>query len=193
MGYQEKLISMNSSPDKKIWIYDDLFNYSDRARIYEMTVGSLYRIKGSDNSNLESKEHLSVVSTWTEQDLKNSKILDLIPLDIKKKHNLDRSVVGHVMINMVTPSDRFHIHTDNAEDSWTMLYYVNMDWHPEWGGDTLFLDETTNNIEHLCQFKPGRLVLFHPEIPHLIRPSTVLAPHYRFSLAVKFFSDPVVR
>jgi hypothetical protein len=61
-----------------------------------------------------------------------------------------------------------------------------MNWNPEWGGDTLFLNESGEEIQYLSQFKPGRMILFDSSIPHLIRPSTVLAPHHRFSFAAKF-------
>jgi hypothetical protein len=61
-----------------------------------------------------------------------------------------------------------------------------MQWDPEWGGDTAFMTEDGSDIEFVSTYKPGRMVLFDPKIPHIIRPSTILAPYFRLTLASKF-------
>ena len=57
---------------------------------------------------------------------------------------------------------------------------------PSVGGDTLFLDQSGENIEFCSQYKTDRLIIFDSSIPHIIRPSTNLSPYYRLSLAMKF-------
>lgn len=184
-NYTEQEITTSSG--KKIWIYDDVFTYQQRTGFYEQAQSSFFRIRGSDNDILEYKEHVSVVSMYGLHDTKSMQIYDYIPDEIKEKHHLYYENIDDTMINMVTPSDRFHTHVDNdSEHGRTFIYYMNMVWNIEWGGDTLFLDEKAENIEFYSQFKPGRFVLFDPKIPHLIRPSTVQAPHFRFSFASKF-------
>ena len=61
-----------------------------------------------------------------------------------------------------------------------------MKWDLEWGGDTLFLDDDRINISSIIQPKPNRVVVFDAKIPHLIRPSTIIAPQYRFSVNMTF-------
>ena len=82
------------------------------------------------------------------------------------------------------------MHTDNSIGDRGMftsaLYYVSSDWHIEYGGDTLFLDEHAQDVELFTQYKTGRFIVFDSRIPHLIRPSTILAPHFRFSVVLKF-------
>lgn len=182
--FKETIITTETG--KNIWVYDNLFTYQQRTWLYEYATSSLFRIRGSDNGILEYKEHISVVSTYTTHDLKDSQMLEFMPQEIKDKHRLSYDTADDTMVNLCTPADRFHVHVDNDSNGRTMVYYLNLNWHIEWGGDTLFTDESGENVEYVSQFKPGRLILFDPKIPHVIRPSTVLAPHFRFTLATKF-------
>lgn len=174
--------------NKKVWIFDNIFDFSKRTELYTYATTSLFKIDGSDNGLLELKNHLSLVSVYSSIDVHRMGIFDFIPDDIKKKFNITLDTLSHAMINLCTPADRFHIHIDNYGKGLTMIYYLNVNWNPEWGGDTLFLDEDAKEIQYVSQYKPGRLVLFDSSIPHLIRPSTALAPHFRFSFAAKFIS-----
>jgi hypothetical protein len=174
--------------DKKVWIFDNIFDLAKRTELYTYAISSLFKIDGSDNGLLEFKDHLSMVSVYNETDVHRMGIFNFIPQNIKEEFNINLDTMSHAMINLCTPSDRFHTHVDNYGKGLTMVYYLNMNWNPEWGGDTLFLNESGEEIQYLSQFKPGRLVLFDSSIPHLIRPSTVLAPHFRFSFAAKFIS-----
>lgn len=151
-----------------------------------MGIGSFFRIVGSDNGVLEYREHISVVSTYTYKDFENTLILEKLPDEVKERHDLKIEYCDDCMVNLCTPSDRFHPHVDNDSNGWTMIYYMNMSWHSEWGGDTVFLTEDAKEIEFVSMYKPGRMVLFDPKIPHIIRPSTTLAPYFRLTLATKF-------
>ena len=184
--YKVKEHTCASDPNKKIFVYDDLFDFSQRTHVYEMGTKSVYKIIGSDNGMLEYRDHISVVSVYNPYDFRGTGLLEKLPQEIIDRHELCHENVVDTMINLCTPSDRFHTHVDNDSNGWTLVYYMNMDWHPEWGGDTVFLTEDGKDIEFVSMFKPGRLVLFNPHIPHLIRPSTVLAPYFRMTLATKF-------
>ena len=46
------------------------------------------------------------------------------------------------------------------------------------------------NKKDICQYvqcKPNRVVIFDGTIPHLIRPSTMAAPHHRWSINMTFY------
>lgn len=178
-----------TSSGRKIYVLEDLFDYATRSHMYKFTVQSLFNIAGSDNGLLEAKEHVSLVSVYGTYDVERLKILEGIPENIKNDLNITMDRLRHAMVNLSTPADRFHTHVDNnSENSITLVYYLNMEWHPEWGGDTVFLDDTGTNFEYVSQYKPGKLLLFDSRIPHLIRPSTILSPHFRLTFAAKFFS-----
>jgi len=188
--YRVTEYSMKNFPERKIYCYDNLFSYSVRTHIYEMCTKSVYKICGTDNGVMEYKNHVSVVSTYNLVDFEATELIDSLPPEVAKKHQLTYENVDNTMINLCTPADRFHTHIDNDSNGWTMVYYANLKWDVEWGGDTCFLNEQGDDFEFVSAFKPGRLVLFHPQIPHLIRPPTQLAAengaHFRFTLATKF-------
>ena len=48
------------------------------------------------------------------------------------------------------------------------------------------LTDNKKNISQVSQCKPNRIVLFDATIPHLIRPSSMYAPHYRWSINMTF-------
>tara|TARA_R110002051_G_C8737119_1_gene498587 strand:- start:1450 stop:1890 length:441 start_codon:yes stop_codon:yes gene_type:complete len=142
---------------------------------------------GTDGPDSNVKNHTSMISSYNKDDVGNSKFFDYLPEDIKNEHSISIDSMFNCNINLVTPSDRFHVHVDSGDGSRvTVLYYPNANWNIEFGGDTLFLDRDGENIEFYSQYKTDRLVAFDSRIPHLIRPSTYLAPYYRISLAMKF-------
>jgi len=177
----------NTASGRKIYIFDDVFDYSARVFMYNFTQGSVFTIQGYDSKLLEYKEHLSLVSVYTPHDVERLRLFELLPQEIKDKFQFNFDNLKHTLINLCTPSDRFHTHVDTFnEEGWTVLYYLNTEWDPEWGGDTVFFDESGKEFELVSQFKPGRFVVFDSQIPHLIRTSTVLAPHFRLTFAAKF-------
>jgi len=184
--YTETCIECSEDKNRKIFIYDNIFDYSCRTGIYEMALQSFFQIKGYDNKILENKKDISLVSLYTLRDFEGTQIFENIPYELKEKHNLDLKQIDSIMINLCTPHDRFHVHTDNDSNGLTLIYYLNLEWNIEWGGDTCFLKSNGVDFEHIVEYKPGRLVLFHPQIPHIIRPSTSLSPYFRFTLAAKF-------
>lgn len=171
----------------KIYIYDEIFDYSSRVAKYNLAINSVFTIQGYDSKLLEYKEHLSLVSIYSHYDAQRMSVVEEFPDEIKQICSFKYENMVHAMVNLCTPSDRFHTHVDTFnEPGWTVLYYLNTEWDPEWGGDTVFFDETGKSFELVSQYKPGRIVVFDSRIPHLIRPSTALAPHFRLSFALKF-------
>ena len=99
--------------DKKVWIFDNIFDLAKRTELYTYAISSLFKIDGSDNGLLEYKDHLSMVSVYTEIDVHRMGIFNFIPQDIKEEFNITLDTMSHAMINLCTPSDRFHTHVDN--------------------------------------------------------------------------------
>lgn len=187
MGNKILTTEFTTASNKKIYVYDNLFDMATMNSMYEFSTTSMFKINGSDNGLLENKEHLSLVSVYNPYDVERLELIGRLPDEIKEKFNISIETMRHAMINLCTPSDRFHTHVDNNFDTGiTIVYYLNTVWNPEWGGDTIFFDETGTDFEFVSQYKPGRLIIFDSSIPHLIRPSTVLAPHFRFTFAAKF-------
>jgi hypothetical protein len=84
----------------------------------------------------------------------------------------------------------YQYHLDShVETTLTGLYYGNIDWRPEWEGETHFSDENMSEILYTSSFLPGRLVFFDGTIPHKSSQPSADAPYYRFVLSMKFIKQ----
>jgi hypothetical protein len=63
---------------------------------------------------------------------------------------------------------------------------VNLEWLDGWHGETLFYDETCKNIIFASPFTPNRVIVFDASIPHSLRPPSLIATKFRFTLALIF-------
>ena len=103
-------------------------------------------------------------------------------LDGKVPHNIERAYIN-MGIHSETP--RTHVDSGSKGDK-TLLYYINEEWHNDWGGETIFLCSKCKNIEYITPFVPGRIIVFDSTIPHAARQQSFAGPTYRFTLAIKF-------
>jgi len=170
-------------------VYDNVLGLSNRQALLFFLSNSLFKPIGIDIPDVNFKHHTSMMSCYSREDLRNCKFLDYLPEEIQKEYsdNLDIGSLENCNLNLITPSDRFHVHADSSTGAKiTVLYYPTSKWDVEFGGDSIFLDSKAKDIEFYCQYKTDRLVIFDSNIPHVARPSTWLAPYYRLSLAMKF-------
>lgn len=174
---------INDDRHKKIHIFDDVFTFAERTRFYSFVTNSRYSIGEYDGVLLENHKTSTLTSKYSEGDVRAMDFY--IPAKVNEVVDLSDWKPVSAYTNLCRPDDSFHIHTDHHGPMWTVLYYVNLNWHIEWGGDTYFLKEDLS-IDYVSQFKPGRLVIFDGTIPHLMRPSTRLAPENRFSFVMKY-------
>ena len=99
-----------------------------------------------------------------------------------KKDFIKEYDIGKTVINLSTPSDVNYVHT-HPEDK-ILLYYVNAEWREGWHGETQFYSEDLKQIQFSSPYTPGRLILFNANIPHTIRPQSIIGPQFRFTLAM---------
>lgn len=181
-----KVKNIKTSNGKKITIYDDVLDYADRSDFYEFVSRSLFKTRGTDTVYLEHSSDRSLLSSYSGQDLINSKILSFPEM----KPILEK-VEGYeyiqIRVNLCTFNDKNHFHTDSSnKNSLTLLYYPNMEWHPEWGGLTMFANDDISDLEYVSFYKPGRFILFDGTIPHCISPPTSIAPAFRYSFVIQY-------
>ena len=181
-----KKLEMESG--KQIHIFDDLYSYADRSTWYIKATQTYYSPTGGDTAFLETRGDFNLFQPLSEEQ-------NLPTFDILRHENsgpvlelLGPNIeLQQARINLSTLNDFNRFHSDAAfAPIVTLLYYINTQWHIEWGGYTLFGDDQQNEIEQVVTYKPGRVVVFDGSIPHCIAAPTNLAPTYRFSLAMQF-------
>jgi hypothetical protein len=168
---------------KRIAIYDDVFDFKFRQKVYEFCNNSKFTIGWADSVIIENQKHRYLHSIWSEEDLERLGIIE----KIKKSpvgQELENYQLEKCILNLSTPSDCNFQHT-HAQNK-IILYYVNLDWKDGWHGETLFYDESLKNIVFASPYIPGRITVFDGSIPHTIRPQSSDASNYRFTLALLY-------
>lgn len=92
--------------------------------------------------------------------------------------------------NYASYGDMLYTHTDCLPDQreLTALWFLAARWEPEWGGETMFFDDSGDAL-FCASPKPGRLVVFDGAIPHAGRPPTRICFVPRYTFAIKL--EPV--
>jgi SM-20-related protein len=96
------------------------------------------------------------------------------------------------MLSANTFGTEGRVHQDIADplarkDHWTALVYCNREWKLEWAGETLFFDERGEIVGGVMP-KPGRIVVFSGDPPHVGRSVSRICPTDRRVLVYKFWS-----
>jgi len=174
------------SSGKNIHVFDNLFSYADRNHWFTIIKGCMFSPNGRDNPLIEYKGDYNLYSQWMPEDLKHFGILEhksASPVNELVKNQ----VLTQVRVNLSTLNDtnRFHVDT-TGNPGLTILYYANLNWEIEWGGYTLFANDDCDDVEYTSIYKPGRVIVFDGSIPHCIAAPTIIAPSYRFSLAIQY-------
>jgi Rps23 Pro-64 3,4-dihydroxylase Tpa1-like proline 4-hydroxylase len=169
---------------KKIYVFDDLFELEWRTHAYEFVKNSMFTVVGArDQGDIHYSEHQYLHSKYSPEDverfgivqsIKDEKLLSLITGKEMRPH------FGAV-VNLSIPLDTYFVH---SHKNTTMLYYANIRWREDWGGETLFFTEDMSEVVYTSVYKPGRVIVFDGSIPHTIRPQSRYAPQYRFTFAL---------
>ena len=163
--------------------YDNILPEDIRSDIYLMAITGKYMIGWDDTSVFERRQYPCLHNMLNKQKWEQLDLINRIQNHELKDKLLNLSFVS-ATINLAVPSSIQFQHTH--QEKYSLLYYINMEWKPEYYGETLFFNDLGTEIEYTSLFKPGRIVFFDGNIPHTIRPSSHNAPQYRFTLFASF-------
>ncbi|MFN5251305.1 MAG: hypothetical protein ACK5DE_09660 [Bacteroidota bacterium] len=169
--------------DKRIRVYDALFDFHYRADVYSFAQKSYFSIGWADGAIVEKQANRFLHSVYSEDDVGRLGILKKIA-ESEAAGELDGYKLTNTILNLSTASDTNYVHT-HPEDK-VLLYYVNLEWFDGWHGETLFFSEDHKDVAFASPYTPGRLISFDAKIPHTIRPQSHIAAQYRFTLTLIF-------
>jgi len=95
-------------------------------------------------------------------------------------------------VNCSVYGDSYYTHRDCAPErkDVTVLYYANLLWQADWGGETLFYNDENDAVLAVSP-RPGRLVVSRGSIQHRATVPTRGCYEERLTVAYKMFSgDP---
>ena len=167
-------------------VLDNVFDYGYQEEIYDICARSSYGLGWIDNGDIENRNKLNFHCTINPHHIQDSKIDEKI-----LKTRFGKELIGWKLdfgvINVSHPGQTYYEHTHPNQK--VVLYYPNLRWNREWGGETLFYDNKGKNLIFASEYKSNRLILFDGEIPHSIRAPSYLADQYRFTMS--FFYIPI--
>ena len=91
-----------------------------------------------------------------------------------------------VYVNSAGCGDVYFAHRDCGEESRnvTVLYYANVSWHADWGGETLFFNDR-HDAELAVTPRPGRAVISRGAILHRAGVPSGVCRERRLTIACK--------
>lgn len=92
-------------------------------------------------------------------------------------------------VNCSVYGDAYYMHRDCPAQfrHVTALYYANLEWKPDWGGETIYYNDD-EDAEYAILPRPGRLVIARGAILHRGNVPTRSCHEERYSLAYKLNS-----
>jgi hypothetical protein len=92
-------------------------------------------------------------------------------------------------VNSSFYGDSYYVHRDCSEEEnhVTVLYYANLHWEPDWGGETIFFTDNYE-AELVVSLRPGRVVVSRGAILHRGTVPTRSCYEERLTLAYKLTS-----
>jgi len=175
---------INTSNNKFIKVYDGLFTRYEMTNFYTFMHNSFYKVDGYD-CHVRSINTFQIYASYSIEELINMKFLSspgykMLDEDL----NLSSKSINQIRVNLNPPFERNTVHTDDC--SLTLLYYPLLEWKLEYSGATLFLDDAAEEPIYTSLYKPGRVIVFDGNIPHLVLPSTSNELGNRMSFAIQY-------
>ena len=181
---QYKTQKENISTNLNLNIFDNVVPRVVKQVIWGWCIKTPFKLGWEDTKEPE-KYDLNLYSALETSDLEYAGILPYFEKCINETEWFTNNKLSKIILNLVRSDDVHYIHSHVGQQ--VLLYYVNLDWMDGWYGETLFYDSyDSNNVIFTSTYKPGRIILFDGNIPHAIRPQSVKAPKFRFTLSLFF-------
>lgn len=184
---QHKMLS--TSDGKAVHVYDNVFSFEEMDRFLDFVENSKF-VLGGKTSNHVHQNRSFLHSNFTEEDLKAFGFVEkLQQKECWQKIKPFTKISPWVLLT--THLTKYFTHIDSFgsgfKDGTTVLYYCNMRWDSEWGGETIFCDNF-GSAEIAVECKPNRVVIFDSSIPHRVAQLSLDADQYRFTFSLHCLS-----
>lgn len=173
--------------DKQVFIVDNALSVTQQDTMHNVCVESPYTISRTQTIQ-QSDVKLSLKSEFNIVGILNCGLFD--GHQIRQFLHTNKLKVFRAYTVLGVPSDIYKYHIDSrSEGDFTLLYYANKTWHPEWEGETHFGSDDMTEIELSVTAKPNRMVLFDSRIPHKSSQASTAAEELRMVHVVKLVTD----
>lgn len=173
---------------KSINVLDNLVSDQLIEDLYKRLMSPVYSCVGLSN---EDDSYPFWVVRLTIDDFKNvpefQKLWTVIDDNILK----DKYTPYNVLVNANNFGDCPMVHTDypNGQEGldgcYTIIYFGHSEWHYDWSGETVIMNDEKDDIVKSIYPRPGRLFVFDSSMPHVARTPSRVAKKVRFTIAFR--------
>lgn len=179
-------------------VCDNVFEMSEVSYFKSFVENSLFKLGSVTSPNFENykKYETFFQSLFTSEDIERFGIFPILQNRLPKYFHSTKVESGWVNATFSGNTYRYHTDTTQFESKkpkkiedcniLTVLYYCNIRWNIDDGGETIFCDDY-GDPEIAVGFKPSRIVIFDPRIPHkpgFTRPNEN-DPRFSFTLGIR--------
>lgn len=172
-------------PTKLIRCFDGLVPLQTRNKILSYIQSSKFQLGWGDAAFGKNSVYKSLYSAYTQQEAYDCGLGSIIDNSYQTAELLVGYEFSHCAVNLTVAMDTNFTHT-HTEGERVVLYYANLEWESAWYGETLFFNDTNTEVVFTVRYTPGRVLVFDGDIPHSIRPQSLLGPQYRFTVAMVY-------
>lgn len=174
---------------KNIHVFDGVTPLRFRENAYQTFLKSYFIIGWSDTEDPAKKVHDHFLhSNYSYDDVVDLGLFEVINAVDGIKKLIEGLHWQKTILNLSQTSDVNYIHSHPEKK--VVLYYGNVEWRDGAHGETHFYNDNLTDIEFTSSYVPGRIIVFDGDIPHCIRPQSIIGPKFRFTLATTFHDKP---
>jgi len=183
MEYTKKIVKTSSN--RELLIVDNYFTLSQIRYFKRFIENSFFKIGGISSTLFE---HNNKYETFFRTDFNNTDLENFGIINVIQNDFLDLMANRHIpaaWVSALFTGNRMRYHPDSDKayankkyeelkdcDYLTFLYFCNLHWELDDGGETIFCDDN-GEPEIAVAYKPNRFVIFDSFIPH--RPTNTRA------------------
>ena len=174
---------------KDIYVYDDVFSYSEIKNHYNYTTQLSFYKNNRDDTHINiPQSDLKWNCDFTKEHVQKYGLFTVYKKRLEFLKNNDVSIVRQY-VNCSTFETVDNVHVDGS-NIYTLIHFINFEWNINWFGETIFLNNDFTEIMKSIMLKPGRIILFDGSIPHSARTTSKICPYPRYNIVTKLIIQP---
>ena len=181
-----KVKKLTTTSGKFIHVYDDVLPKAANLKLSLLCQSSPFNLSNGSLPLLEKLKERILSVSFNEFDIGKLGFFDKENIrQIMEENELSLRDRKRTWVLLGTHLSKYSYHPDCQAGGKTIMYYLNIKWDVDWGGETIFCDDE-GEAEIAISCKPNRVVVFDSSILH--KPSSISydAEPYRFTLTSTF-------
>ena len=167
-----------------IKVLNNAFELDYQQYLYNQCRNASYKIGWNDTGLVDTSNRVYFHCPLNKEILDSNKIEEKIRNTEFGEYLQNYKTINGV-VNCSRPGETYFSHS-HKDDEIIVLYYPNLRWNKEWGGETMFYQKNTGELIFASEYIPNRLLLFKASIPHSVRAPVYISDQFRFTIAVLF-------